>query len=212
MEITKENIQTFAAKIKEAFAAFGEKQKFMDAKLADGTMVSIEGEALAQGVPVMVMTEAGAAPIPDGEYTLEDGTVFTVVGGTVAEVKAPAATTDQEMEQNGTGAANAAPSAPNPSQIIERIEKEMIFEKVSKIETLESQVADLVTKFAAIEKENAELKSEKAKFAATIEKLNQAVTELGEAPQEPMKFEKQPVKVKTFEEEVIEHRKKAFNH
>lgn len=212
MEITKEKIQTFAAKLKDAFATFGEQQKFMDAKLADGTMISIEGEALAQGVPVMVMTEAGAAPIPDGEYTLEDGTVFTVAGGTVAEVKAPAATTEQEMNQDATAAAPAAPSAPNPSQIIERIEKEMIFEKVSKIEALESQVADLVTKFAAIEQENAELKADKAKFSATIEKLNQAVTELGEAPQEPVKFEKQPVKVKTFEEEVIEHRKKAFNH
>jgi uncharacterized coiled-coil protein SlyX len=184
----------------------------MDAKLADGTMVSIEGEALAQGVPVMVMTEAGAAPLPDGEYTLEDGTVFTVAGGTVAEVKAPAATTEQEMGQDATAAAPAATTAPNPSQIIERIEKEMIFEKVAEIEALKTQVADLVTKFAAIEQENAELKADKAKFSATIEKLNQAVTELGEAPQEPVKFEKETPKVKTFEEEVIEHRKRAFNH
>ena len=76
-----------------ALLAFqGEPVKFASAKLADGTAINIQGDSLAVGVMVSVMTEAGEAPLPDGEYTLEDGTVFYVSGGSVSKVKAPEAT------------------------------------------------------------------------------------------------------------------------
>lgn len=83
---------------KEAFEKikrilFGE-QKFEQAKLKDGTIVSWEGE-LAEGVALFVIeTDGNQVPAPDGEHTLEDGTVITTVGGLVASIK-PAEQTDE---------------------------------------------------------------------------------------------------------------------
>lgn len=212
MEITKENIQTFAAKIKEAFATFNEKAKFMSAKLADGTQVNVMGDTLAVGAQVTIMTEAGEVPIPDGEYTLEDGTVFYVAGGAVSEVKAPEATGTEEMNTEGKAAPSAPNAAPSPTQIIERIEKEMVFEKVAKVDELEKTVADLVTKFAAVEKENADLKkeleSEKAKFSSSVKAMNEALEAFGEQPQvEAPKPSKDNAEKK---ESIEEFRKRVF--
>ena len=63
--------------------------KAKDVKTKDGLVtISHEGETLAVGMPVMDNTTGTPAPLMDGEYTLEDGTVITVASGMVADLKA----------------------------------------------------------------------------------------------------------------------------
>ena len=73
MSNNAEKLPLFFAKMKEAFAVFkGEaptEQKFGKAVLADGndTEIEYEGDQITVGMPVNVMTDAGMAPVPDGE-------------------------------------------------------------------------------------------------------------------------------------------------
>lgn len=211
MSKEKGNINTFAQRLKAALLAFqGEPVKFMSAKLADGQMVEIEGDTLAQGVVVSIMTEAGAAPLPDGEYALEDGTVFVVSGGSVSEVKQPAATEDQAMaDQSGAPTGAHAQSAPNPTQIIERIEKEMLFEKIAKIDELTTALAAIKTEFAAIKSENENLKTENVKFSKMVNEMSAALVEFGDQPQEEAPKKTEPVAADK-KETIEEFRKRVF--
>ena len=203
------NTKTLAERLKAALLAFqGEPVKFASAKLADGTAINIQGDSLAVGVMVSVMTEAGEAPLPDGEYTLEDGTVFYVSGGSVSEVKAPAATAEEGMAQEGA-APNAAPSAPSPTQIIERIEKEMVFEKVEKIEQLEKQINALTEKFAEVEAENKALKSDNVKFSKMVTEMSEALVAFGDMPQEEAPKKTEPTTEKK-KETIEEFRARVF--
>lgn len=207
MSKDKGNTKTLAERMKAALLAFqGEPVKFASAKLADGTAIMIQGDSLVAGAIVSVMTEAGEAPLPDGEYTLEDGTVFEVAGGSVSEVKAPAATAEEGMAQEGA-APNAA--APSPTQIIERIEKEMVFEKVAKIEDLEKQISDLVAKFAAVEEENKALKSDNVKFSKMVTEMSEALVAFGDMPQEEAPKKTEPT-TENKKETIEEFRARVF--
>lgn len=204
------NTKTLAERLKAALLAFqGEPVKFASAKLADGTAINIQGDSLAAGVVVTVVTEAGEAPLPDGEYTLEDGTVFEVAGGSVAEVKAPAASAEEGMEAAPNAAPNAAPAAPSPTQIIERIEKEMVFEKVEKIEQLEKQINALTEKFAEVEAENKALKSDNVKFSKMVTEMSEALVAFGDMPQEEAPKKTEPTTEKK-KETIEEFRARVF--
>lgn len=83
---------------------FGEETKvepteaektFGSAKLTDGTEIKWEGE-LAQGSPIML---ADGSVAPDGQHTLEDGTVISVVGGVVESIAEPQSA-ETEVEVN----------------------------------------------------------------------------------------------------------------
>lgn len=212
MSTDKGNTKTLAERLKAALLAFqGEPVKFASAKLADGTAINIQGDSLAVGVMVSVMTEAGEAPLPDGEYTLEDGTVFYVSGGSVSEVKAPEATAPEGMEAAPNAAPNSAPSAPSPTQIIERIEKEMVFEKVAKVEELEKKVEDLLQKFAAVEAENKSLKSDNVKFSKMVTEMSESLIAFGEMPQEQAPKKTEPTSSEKKSESIEEFRARVFN-
>ena len=61
-----------------------------EAKLADGTIVVSEADELAEGVVLNILSEDGEqTPMPQGTYSLEDGTEFsTDENGVVTEVSA----------------------------------------------------------------------------------------------------------------------------
>lgn len=68
------------------------EQVFSSSMLTDGTEISYEGE-LKQGTAVT----CGGQPCPDGQHTLEDGTVISVMGGVVESIAKPE--TEVETEQ-----------------------------------------------------------------------------------------------------------------
>jgi len=122
--------------IKQAFVS---EQKFVDEKLNDNTtIIRYDAEDLAVGVPVMVVTDAGAIAIPDGDYTTADGDTFTTVGGivTVATMVDPA----QEAPQT---------SAPAPAQGMTEAQAKSIIESVIKESRFMSE-AEFTTKVSEL--------------------------------------------------------------
>jgi hypothetical protein len=72
-------------------------QEFKEAKLADGvTIVTWEGEL--EGAELMVVSEEGKIPAPDGEHTLESGEVVTVAEGKVTSVTPAKEEVEDEVE------------------------------------------------------------------------------------------------------------------
>jgi len=67
------------------------KEIFVEAKLKDGTIVKVEGEGLAEGAAVKVVTEEmpDGIPAPDGVHMLDDGTEVETKDGLIVSVKAP---------------------------------------------------------------------------------------------------------------------------
>lgn len=140
--------------------------KFKDMKLQDGTtIISIDGEELAIGVPVYVMTPEGRLPAPDGELVLEDGTMLTVKDGLVAEVGTPEA----EVPEGEVAAepATVPPAAEDMSTKPKRVIKSQVEEHVFNAFKEESE--------ANVLKLKAELAELKAAFEAQTEKFNKSL-------------------------------------
>ena len=143
---------------------FGSVQKFVDAKLVDGTIVRIEPE-VAVGATVQVIGADGELlPAPDAQHQLEDGSVVSTEGGLILEViAAPAAPAEKPEDME---AAPDAPQTPAPlnmddiqkavmgkvaSQISERINN-MKFASEADVTDLKkavNELADLFEKFVA---------------------------------------------------------------
>lgn len=108
-----------------------------EVKTIDGKILCFEGE-IQTGTPIFEKTAEGETPAVDGTYTLEDGSMITVVGGLVTEAK------------QAEAAAAAAP-APAP-QYLSKEDADSLFEsKLSvhvqaqnqRIETLEKSCLEL---------------------------------------------------------------------
>ena len=91
-------------KINELFSKHGIKtvkaQKIelqAEAKLENGTTIHTSADAFAPGAEVYTKDDDGEAiTLPDGEYTLEDGSKIKVEGGKIAEVMAKKEDDDDE--------------------------------------------------------------------------------------------------------------------
>jgi hypothetical protein len=64
------------------------EENFLEAKLKDGTVVKVEGESLAEGAKVVVVTEEGEIPAPNGRHEISDGTIIETVDGLVKSIEA----------------------------------------------------------------------------------------------------------------------------
>jgi hypothetical protein len=83
-------------RIKIALGMEKPEQEFKEAKLADGvTIVTWDGELL--GADLMVISEEGKIPAPDGDHTLESGEIVTVADGKVINIE-PAKEEEEEVE------------------------------------------------------------------------------------------------------------------
>jgi hypothetical protein len=61
-----------------------EEKMMGEGKLKDGTMVTYD--ELEVGYPLMVVTEQGTNPAPDGTHEMEDGTKVSTVNGLITEI------------------------------------------------------------------------------------------------------------------------------
>jgi len=79
--------------------------KFAVATLDSGQEIQTDAEAFAVGVAVFVVNDEGEQiPLPDGEYTLADGSMLVVAEGAVTEVKEaeaeePAVEAEEDKEE-----------------------------------------------------------------------------------------------------------------
>lgn len=138
------------------------KETFLDAALADGTLVQIEPE-LVEGAAVMVQnpeSENGFSPMPDGEVELASGEIITTVDGVITVIVAVA---EEEVVEEAA-----------KEEVVEEMETEE--QRVRKI--VESTIKE--SHFASVE-ELATLKEENESLKGLISEMKEAQTKSTEA-------------------------------
>jgi len=135
------------------------KQIFVDAKLVDGTQIKVEGDSLMEGAKVVVVTEEGELPAPDGVHELEDGTKVETVEGVIARIEEKVAPEVEvelaDIEVEGPKGAEAEISVPDPMAEFYSLVKDMM-EKISeKMKLMEEKVEEVKAEFNAFKKEPA---------------------------------------------------------
>lgn len=71
--------------------------KLEDVMLKDGNVLQVE--KMEVGAMANMVTPDGLMPAADGEYVAEDGTVITVMGGLIAEIKVAEIVEEVEVEE-----------------------------------------------------------------------------------------------------------------
>ncbi len=167
-------------KIKEAF---GTAEKFVDAKLVDGvTVVRYKEDVLAIGVPVMVITESGEMPIPDGDYELIDGTKMTTINGLVSNVEMMEEPTDPTMPVDAT-------QAPAPASEMNEAKAKSIIESVIREQRFvtEEMLTEALTKVTSTKETFAKdevkgLKEQVTKQESVIKLMFELIEKLADEP------------------------------
>ena len=124
------------------------KEIFVDAKLVDGTQIKVEGEALAEGAKVVVVTEEGEVPAPDGVHEIEDGTKVETKDGVIVKVEEVPA--EEEMPE----AEAEMPKAEVEVQLVDLV-KEFVAKMGEKIKAMETEMSSLNAEFKSFKKEPA---------------------------------------------------------
>tara|TARA_R100000654_G_scaffold14456_1_gene31138 strand:- start:26559 stop:27191 length:633 start_codon:yes stop_codon:yes gene_type:complete len=158
-----------------------------EGKLADGTIIVSEADALAEGVAVSVLVEDGTQiPLPVGEYETEEGVKFVVeeegvISSMVEETEAKDEDEDEEMydEKEEMSNDNAELFAE-----IGAVVKELLEEVRNDIARLNSELDELRGENLAKDENIAELQEENTNLSAQV-------VELGKEPAtEPVSLNK----------------------
>jgi hypothetical protein len=148
--------------------------KFVDATLADGTKVTAEGDAFVPGATLYVVTPEGNVTAPEGEHTLEDGTIVQVdAQGVIIEVAA--ATEDATPEEPAAPATPAAmedqtvavPDAVAPAMTEEVVQAvvDALTPIVEQLQTVQAELAKMKVQFSAFSAEPAAAPLKKNNFS-----------------------------------------------
>lgn len=98
-------------------------QIFLDAKLADGTIVKVEGDSLVEGAKVVVVTPDAEIPAPDGVHELEDGTKIETKEGIIAKIEE---VISEEMEEVEVPVEVPAEVAPVAQEVVDAIVESIV--------------------------------------------------------------------------------------
>jgi hypothetical protein len=127
------------------------KEIFLDAKLADGTVIKVEGDSLVEGAKIVVVTPDAEIPAPDGVHELEDGTKVETKDGIVAYVEHPG---DVEVTEGPENPEVEVPAMGMSHEMMEML-KEFVSKMGEKMSQLESSYSALQDEFKAFKKEPA---------------------------------------------------------
>jgi len=143
------------------------KEIFIDAKLKDGTDISIKGAGVEAGAKIFVVKDGVPTPAPDATHELEDGTLVTTKDGEIVSVESPAAMAPVEINVESPAEAGADAVSPvedktsdkqmNPEHMDEMytMMKEFVTKCGSMIQKMEGQYSALQSEFEAFKKEPA---------------------------------------------------------
>lgn len=153
------------------------EQSFGEIKTADGELtLSYEGDELAQGLAIFVVTADGNIPAPDGEHMLEgDITIVTADGKieAIKETEAPAEELEEEVVSE---------------EMAEHDEEEVMEEEEEKMEEPVEAIADAVTEEVAEEVSDAvEAAIDEEIVAAVAGAVKEVVEEMTKDMEERMK-------------------------
>lgn len=128
------------------------KEAFLDAKLADGTQIKVEGDSLAEGAKVVVVTEDALVPAPDGRHELEDGTIVETKDGLIAKI-------EQKAEVEAETVVEDAPldGAGGDPELIELVKlmKDMVSKMEEKMGNMKKKMESMESDFEAFKKQPA---------------------------------------------------------
>lgn len=160
MEI-QERVKAKLGEIKKLL--FADAQKFVEATLVDGTVVSVE-PAVEVGAVVSVIGEGGEMlPAPDGSHELQDGTLIVTEGGLIVEI---VAVTEAPAEPAEAAAEPNKPAALSVDDIQAKVMAKVSQSIAERINSMKFAAAKDV---AALKKENAELKKALGELADVFE-------------------------------------------
>lgn len=131
------------------------KEIFLEAKLKDGTIVKVEGEGLAEGAAVKVVTEdmPDGIPAPDGVHMLEDGTEVETKDGLIVSVKE--AIKEAKEEEAGKEEKDMGYGG-DPIQIeLMEMLKDFMKKMAEKMSQMEEKMSSVENDFNAFKKEPA---------------------------------------------------------
>jgi len=127
------------------------KEIFVDAKLVDGTQIKVEGESLAEGAKVVVVTEEGEVPAPDGVHELADGTKVETKDGIIAKIEEVVSDVEEvESEEPEL----EVPSIAMEQEMLDML-KEFVKKMSEKMSNMETKMGEVESQFAAFKKEPA---------------------------------------------------------
>ena len=131
------------------------KEIFVDAKLADGTVIKVEGDGLMEGAKVVVVTEDAEIPAPDGVHELEDGSKVETKDGVIVKVEEAL---EEELPKEGPDAMPPAidePATEGPKVEVEMLEmlKDFVKKMSEKMGSLENKIKDVEAQFNSFKKE-----------------------------------------------------------
>ena len=152
-----------------------QKQSFADYKLADGTVVRVDGDLVA-GTAVYVVAEEGTLPAPDGEHVVEGVGTIKTEGGKIVEViaaEAPVAAQEVEIE--------VAPEEPEAPEAPVAMTPEVVEAIVAK------HLASIMEELKAAYAEMGSMKEKMASFASQVETMADIVEKVSELPTEAPK-------------------------
>lgn len=172
-EIMEAPLEQMLSKVAK-FNQVREVQKFIEAVLSDGTIISVE-PALQVGAMVNVLTLSGLVPAPDGEHQLNTGEIVVTAGGYITEIK----TLEEEVE---------AGDAQEQDEIMKRDPK-MVIERTE----IESRFAEIERKIAAKDAEIERLKGELSKKNEAFEAFGKLIEDVKDLPKDaPSETPEQP--------------------
>ena len=158
-----------------------QKQSFADYKLADGTVVRVDGDLVA-GTAVYVVAEEGTLPAPDGEHVVEGVGTIKTEGGKIVEVIAAAAPVAEEVEV----AAEITPEvAVEVTEEIKEAYPAMTPEVVEAI--VAKHLSAIMEELKAAYAEMGNMKEKMSAFASQVETMADIVEKVAELPTEAPK-------------------------
>lgn len=145
-----------------------------EGKLADGTIIVSEAEALAEGVAVNVLSEDGTQiPVPVGTFTMEDGTSFVVEEeGIIASI----GEAELEEEDEDMGYKDKELGDKDKEEMSDEASLEQFAEVVNavfnemraELDTLRAEMNELMGESLAKDENIAELQAENTELAKQV--------------------------------------------
>ncbi len=158
-----------------------------EAKLVDGTIIVSEADELAEGVVLNILSEDGEqTPMPQGTYSLEDGTEFsTDENGVVLEVSAKEEEeVEQEEETEEVEMEEETTTEDTMLEEVGNVVRELLENVTSELNTIKAELDELRGENLAKDENIVDLQNENFE-------LSKQVNELGSEPSaEPVKARK----------------------
>jgi len=157
-----------------------------EAKLVDGTIVVSEADELAEGVVLNILSEDGEqTPMPEGTYSLEDGTEFsTDENGVVTEVSAKEEEVEQEEETEEVEMEEETSNEDTMLEEVGNVVRELLENVTSELNTIKAELDELRGENLAKDENIVDLQNENIELSKQVEDLG------SEPSAEPVKARK----------------------